>query len=250
MRSVKTYGCLVLLLLAVQMSFAKSQFDQANTCYKNKQYTQAIHLYRELLQKGDHSVSVYYNLGNCFYQLKEFPKAVLYYEKALKHDPGNEKIEHNLKLAQNKALTKIETSRNFFVTEFVRNFVREYGARVWTFVFLIVLWISVIFFIIYFNKAPGTGYFYRGSAITLLLFAVLLFFIAKDRYEEQASFVSAVVLQPNAELKAEPVQGAKTTTTIEAGNKVDLLDKDAEWYKIALPNGKEGWIDERSIVKI
>ena len=238
------------LVFAGNAGFAQSSFDEANACYKNKQYTIAVNMYLDIIKSGKKNAAVYYNLGNSFYQLKELPKAILYFEKALKLDPGNDKIQHNLKLAYDKSLTKIEESHEFFVFKFIHNFTREYSAQTWSVIFLACFWISITSFLIYFNKKPGTASFHLRWGIYGLVISVLLFFVAKDRYREQTSCLQAVILQPNTELKAEPVDASKTKQIIEAGNKVDLLDKDANWYKVLLPNGKEGWIDEKNMVKI
>jgi tetratricopeptide (TPR) repeat protein len=247
---IKMASCLsVWICLSVPAS-AKTTFEQANDLYREKQYARAAEGYRQLIQKGEKHSAVYYNLGNSYYRMAEYPKAVLYFEKALKLDPGNDRIEHNLKMAYNKSLSKIESKNEFFVIKYISQFVREFGARTWSIVFLLFLWMSVAASLAGFRKPPGAGTMYKSLGVLCGLVAVLMFFVAKQRFTEQTTYRQAIVLQSGAELKAEPVAASKSKAVIEAGNKVELLDRDANWYKVELPTGKQGWVDSNALVKI
>ena len=54
---------------------------EADSAYLNGNYSTAIELYENLLQKGE-SDELYYNLGNAYYKSDELAKAILNYERA------------------------------------------------------------------------------------------------------------------------------------------------------------------------
>lgn len=240
----------ILLLLAGLTAFSGTAFDQANKKYREQRFAEAVKLYHESVRlEGPNSV-VYYNLGNAYYRLKKYPEAVLYFEKSLKLGPSGEQAAFNLQLARDKALTKIESSGGFFVVRYARDLIHTYGARSWSVLFLLLVWTGVALMLRWFRITPGQGFRYRFAGALSLVLAIGCFFIARHRYMEQTAYSHAVVLRPDAELKAEPVQGAATKTRIEAGNKVELLDRDAAWYKVELPNGKTGWVSAKDLVLI
>ncbi|MEL7530735.1 MAG: tetratricopeptide repeat protein, partial [Bacteroidota bacterium] len=76
------------------------RFAAANAAYLNDRYDQAAERYQALIQEGYSSASLHYNLANAQYKLKRIGSAVLHYEKALRLDPSNIEIEHNLDLAR------------------------------------------------------------------------------------------------------------------------------------------------------
>lgn len=42
-------------------------FNQANTLYIEGKYQEAISVYETILENGEHSTELYYNLGNAYY---------------------------------------------------------------------------------------------------------------------------------------------------------------------------------------
>ena len=63
---------------------------------------QVIKLYESALSKNSDLGGIDYNLGNCYFFLKEYPKAVFYYKKALLKIPENPYILNNLHIARKK----------------------------------------------------------------------------------------------------------------------------------------------------
>lgn len=84
--------------------------DQASHWYQQGQkatsiearktaFNRALVLYSSL-EKEHYSGLLLYNIANCYYQLREYPWAVLYYQRALKLSPREAPISRNLALAQ------------------------------------------------------------------------------------------------------------------------------------------------------
>ena len=47
-------------------------------------YEQKI-LYKKILESGEHSAALYFNIGNCYYRLNNVAESIFFFEKALKH---------------------------------------------------------------------------------------------------------------------------------------------------------------------
>ncbi len=241
---------LLLMLFVTTAAFAESTatlFQSANKYYKNKQYEQAEHFYLQVLAKDKYNINANYNLGNTYHHLHDYPKAVLYYERAKKWEPDNKAINQNLSITNNKLFSKIEFSREFFVTKYSKNFFNSKSARQWSMLMLIFLWLGAIVCCFYFfrqnKKALRLGIFF-------LLIAGFFAYLSYSRHREEKTVSFAVILQDQSLLQKTPVPASKTIDTVQVGTKIKLLDKDASWYKVELPNGKSGWMESKNLETI
>ncbi|MBT8264093.1 MAG: tetratricopeptide repeat protein, partial [Muriicola sp.] len=100
-------------ILSIFISFLTSAqnnalFENATTAYNKGNYEAAIQNYLEILENGEHSAILYYNLGNAYYKLNKIGPSIYYYEKALLLDPNDTEIKQNLAFAQNMTIDAIE----------------------------------------------------------------------------------------------------------------------------------------------
>lgn len=82
-----------------------SHYNLGNAFYRKEMYEDAIAQYEKSLENAKNEnqrVSALYNMGNAYFQQGNSKKAVDSYKKALKLDPNNDKILHNLRIAQKK----------------------------------------------------------------------------------------------------------------------------------------------------
>lgn len=80
--------------------------EEAVTVNERKElFNQALEKYL-VLEKAYQPVfgngKLFYNIGNTYYQLEEYPLSILYFERAKKLNPRNLRIQENLSIAQNK----------------------------------------------------------------------------------------------------------------------------------------------------
>ena len=83
---MKRYTLLILMMSAVMSMRAQAQneqwFEQANAAYNVGNYDSAMMLYEQILATDMESVPLYYNMGNAYYKMREYPMAIYCYEKA------------------------------------------------------------------------------------------------------------------------------------------------------------------------
>ncbi len=223
---------------------AESLFRSANKYYTNKQYEEAERMYLLVLQQDKKNVQALYNLGNTYYHLKRYTDAVLYYERAKKWMPDDKAINQNIRLTNNKLFSRIEFSKEFFVTKWVKGSVYEKSATSWSTWMLVFLWAGALLVCLYFYT---TNRRYLRTGIFTLGITILLAFYTWLAYNREQKKEFAIVMKENAFLKKAPVESMNAADSIAPGSKVQIVDSDKNWYKIKQPNGKEGWIDSRSI---
>ncbi|MBR5821183.1 MAG: tetratricopeptide repeat protein, partial [Alistipes sp.] len=64
-------------------------WDAANTAYINNEYSRAEELYEAILQQGEQSAKLYYNLANACFKQDDLGRAILYYKRALRLSSGD-----------------------------------------------------------------------------------------------------------------------------------------------------------------
>ncbi|MBT8302403.1 MAG: tetratricopeptide repeat protein, partial [Maribacter sp.] len=99
---------IVMLIAFLGNAQNEALFNRATESYNNGDYQKAIENYSEILENGQHSAELYYNLGNAYYKLNQIAPSIYYYEKALLLSPNDEEIKNNLSYARNMTLDAIE----------------------------------------------------------------------------------------------------------------------------------------------
>ena len=100
----------IFIFLLSTLTFAQNDklFEQANTFYNNGKYTEAIDSYEKIIESGQHSAELYYNIANAHYKLNNIAPSIYYYEKALQLAPNDSEIKNNIVFARNMTIDAID----------------------------------------------------------------------------------------------------------------------------------------------
>ena len=91
----------IIIVILVTATIAKAQsLQDAADAYSKENYSASVQIYEKMSDSIGVSPELYYNLGNSYYKLKNYPKAILNYERALLLSPGDEDIKFNLELSK------------------------------------------------------------------------------------------------------------------------------------------------------
>src|SRR3981081_3475524 len=93
----------VCLLAEAVTAADESAFAKANQAYAEARLQEAAESYESLVQSGHWNATLFYDLGNAYYRLGSFGKAILNYERALALDPRHPEADANLRLARDEA---------------------------------------------------------------------------------------------------------------------------------------------------
>jgi len=70
----------------------------ADNLYLASHYAEAAQIYEQIVAQGSRNSTIYYNLGNSYYQLGDLGRALLNYEEAAALSPRDADIQENLAL--------------------------------------------------------------------------------------------------------------------------------------------------------
>jgi tetratricopeptide (TPR) repeat protein len=224
---------------------------QANELYAAGNYADAEQLYKAIESSGYVSASLYYNLGNTYFKQQSWGKAILYYERALKLQPEDKDIVHNLEMANAMIVDKIESVPEFFLTTWIRNIHSAAGADTWA-------WWSVVFFVaclllallFFFARSIALRKFSFFLAIFAMLCCVSCVLFAHYQKQALQDQTKAIIMPAVATIKSSPDNNGKDLFILHEGSKVTLLESLGQWQRIQLADGRQGWLMSRMVEKI
>lgn len=221
---------------------AYTLFEKANKLYNNGSYIEAIENYTAILDTGEHSAELYYNLANTYYKLNEIAPSIYYYEKALLLNPSDVDIINNLSFAQNMTLDAIDVVPEFGATKAIRTLSNSFTTDQWALLsvcFVFLLFLSVLLYIIN-KKAMLKRLFFIGSLVCILLSSsalVMAFHSAKI-----SAVKYGIVFSEEAKILSDPNLSSNTIFVLHEGTKVKVVERyNSYWIKIKLSDGKVGW---------
>ncbi|HMA61573.1 MAG TPA: tetratricopeptide repeat protein [bacterium] len=235
-------------LVQADLGSAKSLFNQANKLYDQKKYEQAIDNYQKILDQGYESGNLYYNLGNAFYKTGQIGNAILYYEKARSLLPDNENIEFNLRLARLKIQDKIDRPPEFVLFKWGREFIDNLSSNSWALILSMSLFlVALAFAFLYLSSRAKLRSIFKPVLFLAMIVAVLSIYPLYYQHTRETSGDKGIILSEKVNTIAAPQKGSTTLFIIHEGTKVQILDRDGQWVKIELLDGKQGWIHSDSL---
>lgn len=224
---------------------------RADSAYQQENYAEAITLYEQIAANGNEGAILFYNLGNAYYKSGENAKALLWYERALKLDPADEDIQHNIAFVNRKIIDKIDAVPETLFAQWWRKVTDLMSERQWAVLSIIgsfLLFLSIGAYL--FARSGGlrtTGFVTFWISIIVIVFSVIF---ANKQKEKATHHTEAIVMDLVVDAKNAPNASGKNLFVIHEGLKVQITNEMNGWVEIRLPNGEKGWIAQNSIEKI
>ncbi|MEQ8623717.1 MAG: tetratricopeptide repeat protein [Vicingaceae bacterium] len=247
---MKTYIFILLsqlfsIALVANNSSGLQAFKAANKLYEEGKYQNASEQYNQLIDKGYISDDIHYNLANSYFKMNDIAPAILNYEKALKINPNNKDAANNLALANEKTVDKIEQVPELFFYRWIDSILNIMSLNAWSKLSVVLFFLAFICFALYLFTTTLTlkkvG-FYAFSIMLILGFTSWLM-AAKQKHSLEAKNY-AIVMNPTVNIVSSPSKGSSQLFVLHEGSKVKIKEETEDWFRVALPNGNEGWIDK------
>lgn len=227
---------------------SRTLWDEANTAYLRSDFRTASRIYCQILQRGEASAKLYYNLGNASFKENRLGEAILNYHRALRLDPGDKDTRYNLSVAESQTIDRIESIPEFFLSEWMHSIRSIMSGTAWTILSLLFLALTfgaVLFYLLSQRLSLRKAGFY-GMLCMLLLCITCTLFAAFDR-SEQIDRDEAVILSPAVPVKSSPDKSATDLFVLHEGTTLQIGDQMGDWSEITLSDGKKGWLETRHI---
>ena len=247
---MKRYTLLILAAFALLFSFnvrAQEQpetwFEQANAAYNAGSYDTAVTLYGKVQAEGLESVPLYYNMGNAYYKMRQYPMAIYCYEKALKLDPSNDDVKNNLAIANLAIVDKIEPVPESFIVKGWKGMRAWLSGDHWAWCSIVAfaLLLACLYLFLRSRKIGMRKLGFFAGILFFLVFALSVVFAMqlKQSAERQDQ---AIVMTPTVMVKSSPSDTSVDLFVLHEGSKISILETVDGWSKIRIANGSVGWM--------
>ena len=153
-------------------------FEEGNALYNQGNYTAALEKYKTILDSGEHSSELYFNIANAHYKLNHVAPSIYYYEKALILDPNDKDIRNNIAFARNMTVDAIDVLPEVGFSRIVSNITNALSFDRWASLAVSLVILFVVLFIAY-DYTNSTGKkrlaFLVSNAALLLGFVSVIF---------------------------------------------------------------------------
>ncbi|MEA1785691.1 tetratricopeptide repeat protein [Arenibacter sp. GZD96] len=241
---------LIVLLFSLWGGLAQESrlFDDATTAYNEGDYEKAIDNYLKILESGQHSSELYYNLGNSYYKINKIAPSIYYFEKALLLAPHDPEINTNLGYAQNMTIDVIEKLPETAMRKFYTQVTGWLTFDQWAY--------TAVFFVVFFVMAYIVFYYLRYAtqkrvafitSLACALAAVVAVVLAYLRHTDFKNENPAIVFAEEVVITSEPNERSEEVFTLHEGTKVNIVEELNNWQRIQIADGKTGWLPKDSI---
>jgi tetratricopeptide (TPR) repeat protein len=226
----------IALFLAGTISAAdETAFSKANQAYSEARFQEAAEAYESLVQSGQWNANLFYDLGNAYYRVGNFGKAILNYERALALDPRHPEADANLRLARDEARA-LELRKDRIERYASMATVKQYSIAA-----AIAFW-SAAFIITHMllSRRRSAGRI-ALVALSVIVCAVSVFAIVTLENGTHGNAL-AVVTAKEIQARLATADNAKSILLLPAGSEITILSERGDWLYVALPNDQRGWI--------
>lgn len=244
-----------MLLASISTTMAQptstERWEMGNKAYMDGAYDKAVEEYNAILEGGEYSMELYYNLANAYFKMDNIGKAILYYNKALRVAPSQEDVQHNLAIAEARTKDKITAVPEFFLHRWMRVVRNSVSCNTWGVLsvafFALILTFALLFLLASRLAVRKAGFY--GALCALVLFVATTAFAVSARNEILLQD-EAVVMSSAISVKSSPDRSATDLFVLHEGTKLRIVAEFDEWIEVVIADGKKGWTEKRYIENI
>lgn len=251
-RCVWAVGALLLLLACGLESSAAEvpDFESANKLYFEGRFTEAAAAYEQLLQSGQGSATLYFNLGNAWYKAGQNGRAIAAYLRAQRLAPRDPAVRFNLKFVREKVTGSDKPVRTAW-----QRWLASLTLNEWTLLSAGAFW--VWFILLSLREAwPALRATLRNYILLAAGITVFLVVCSLLAGRAQAAATPGVVIVPEGVVRQGPLERAAVAFKLRDGIEVTVLDEQEmtdqgeklTWLQVEDTARRVGWIKRDQVL--
>ncbi len=232
-------SALLLSLMLSQMSYSPAEargiFAEGVEAYGRDDPASAEVAFRKLLEHGMGGPDVEYNLGTAELAQGKLGEAVLFLERARRQGGGSD-VDANLTIARGRVVDQVVGAS---AEEGMASRVVAASSATAAAVAFLIPWGLGFLLLLLWRVRPS-----QMTAAAGVLLLLLALFVVSQTVQE------AVVLAKTLPVRETPEAASKVAFELHAGSGVRLLAASGPFVRLRLPNGLEGWAEQKYLARI
>lgn len=223
---------------------------KGNTLYEQGKYEEARDVYLQLVNSGVENGHLGYNLGNAYFRLKQYGKAIAQYRQALKDFPRDPDITANLSLARKQVVDKIDDQRGEALIGhilYLNKLFSLYELQIAFFITYAAFWILFAF-----GKFVTVR---RVTGVLAILLFVASFCTQSDRLGNPLLVLpyfgnysgTAVITSPEVKAYSGNSETFQVVFLLHDGAELEIGEIRGDWVEVLLPEGRKGWVKSNEL---
>lgn len=240
------------LLVCTTIGFAAEHcagIETGTKAYNEGDYERAVDEWRTCVDNGVENADLYYNLANAYFRNGKLGFAIYYYKSALRLDPNNDDIQHNLKYAQ--AMTRDKVDEDEEENPLLTGLFKAHHAlslKAQMFMLLALFWIMALVAIARRvshgdrtkNILIGTLFGLSGIFCVIATSAGYKVFVAETE-------ITGVVTAADADVTSAPNDKSQTLNTLSEGTSFEVLSEQGNFVEIRLGEKVQGFVKQGDV---
>ncbi len=213
-----------------------AEFDAANDLYFTNKFAEAAAAYGKLIDGGQRTATLYFNLGNACYKAEQMGRAIAAYRRAERLSPRDATLRANLQFVRKKV-----NGDDRGLGPFWREGLATLTLNEWAMTGAVLFW--GWFLVLALGEFwPKWRKPLRNCTIWLGLVMLLsLACLAGAGYDRLANRFAVVVVK-EAVLRFGPLQESPVSHQLQDGSEVSILDEKDNWLQVRDRKGRPGWL--------
>jgi tetratricopeptide (TPR) repeat protein len=236
-------------MLVSPLVYADEAADQAEAFFNQKEYDKALTIWYKMIESGETSTGIFYNIGLAESQLRNTPKAILALEKAARLKPMNKAVQSAITEERKKIQNATIPVEPFFLNEWYKAVVTFLRPGYWSFIGLSLIGIGMVSML---SAGPRSktedGPVHRFKIPLIILgacFVLMGWLSYREIYRENEAIIAV-----SCEVRQAPAGDSPATRSLSPGEKIIMTDSIGEWYHVQLLNLDAGWLKKNCLIPI
>lgn len=234
---------IALITLSNLFSYSSNEinmlFKQANEFFKKGSYSDALKLYKTIEEESN-DPNLLYNMGNCYAQLDEKGRAILYYKRSLLSDSANSSAREALASLESDIIA-VQSNSGSFVGKLALNcynFLSLNNLAIINIMLFIILGILAFLFL---SNVIAISLLAKRFYTSLTLFVVFFFLIISiyKYYSYSTNQQIVIVGRETTIYKEEENRVFATKKRLKPGMTLEYITEQGKYALVSLPNGEK-----------
>jgi hypothetical protein len=232
---------------------AQQLFNQANELLTQFRYSEALALYREIIDGGESSGPLFLNMAIAANNLDSLGLASLYFRKAMRFAETDAAAIEGLAFVQGELARRGARLPELGWLQFTSKLYFDVNYRLWLIAGIILLNIGAVLFIVfwlrerYLKSGRGLGTAVMAAGLILIAGSLTLSAVS-DNFDRAVQTARETQIHQLPDPSSEIIQTGFEGFLYIVSRKESLTE--SGWLRVRLTNGSQGWVQKDAVERL